>query len=1110
MLNLAVVRSAAYYLDQVALDPTAYYLGRGEAPGRWRGLLAEPLGMTGVVEADALRRLLEGRHPADNTPLLRGRAPALGAEAGRRRAAAPTMDASAAADALGVSPRTVRRWAVEGAELWRLAQEADPSHELRSPDDVRARLSELLGPEAVGAADQCLLIPPVPTRRRRWEIPTAEVTRLRDDRRVPATRLGYDVVFRPAKGWSVLWAVGPPKIRDSLAAIHREAVDDALAYLESTSALTRTTIPWRGRPVRIRAKGEGLVIACFDHRESRANDPLLHTHCLVANVTRLPGGRFGALESSGLFRQQRAADAVYQASFLHQARRRLGIRACPGPAAFPEPDGVPANVIHEFSKRTDEIAEEVERHGSASAAARQLAALTTRRAKDVAGRQDDLHVRWRREAAEVGFTERDVTRCLHRDTGREISRDELDDIFTQLAGPDGLTAAAATFTRADLICALTAMLGGSVDGPTVVSSADRFLASEMVIQVREHRPGRPRGRILEAGRVMDELASARFTVPELIAVEERLMAAANERGGPMLERAAVDNALAAASHLSEEQARMVRAVCVSDALIRPAVGLPGSGKTTATHALVQSLHAGGVPIVGCAVTATAAAELARASRLTACDTVARTLADLDGRRTSLQRGTVLVADEASMLGHRDLDRLVEHARRAGGAVVLIGDPHQHAAVGPGSFFAWLVDERQDVPTLVTNLRQRDVTDEQREIVISLAAEREASRLFRDGDVVAALRTRDAAGLVTRAETPASLHDQLVDDWWADQPISADPMVASSNDARERLNRAARRLLAAHGLLNGPVLEVDAREFQAGDRVVARHNDRRLRSPADPGWWVRNGAFGTVTAVDVGRGQVTVAFTDPSGSIHPVALPGAYVAAHLEHGYAVTDYGVQGRTLTRSRAVLDDAATSPGTYVATTRGRLENRVYVVEGERPDGDGVDVGHAAPLRRRTGLEILAARIAARRPDPMTNQRDPFIGETARLAAGATPLDLKQQIVELDQALAHAPTDPSHALQSAEASRAELAARLAEATSHSGAQADSRTTSEIKQRLNALDRSISRLRRRALEWEQWQRHQEIWSQRRQALHAAAINLETRQRLALEADHPLDPDRGH
>jgi hypothetical protein len=44
VLNLAVVRSAAYYLDQVALDPTAYYLGRGEAPGRWRGSLAEPLG----------------------------------------------------------------------------------------------------------------------------------------------------------------------------------------------------------------------------------------------------------------------------------------------------------------------------------------------------------------------------------------------------------------------------------------------------------------------------------------------------------------------------------------------------------------------------------------------------------------------------------------------------------------------------------------------------------------------------------------------------------------------------------------------------------------------------------------------------------------------------------------------------------------------------------------------------------------------------------------------------------------------------------------------------------------------------------------------------------
>ncbi|MEW6475436.1 MAG: MobF family relaxase [Actinomycetota bacterium] len=1100
MLNLAVVRSAAYYLDQVASDPTAYYLGQGEAPGRWRGRLAEPLGVSGVVDADALRRLLEGRHPADNTPLLRGRTRTLGDGDGPRGGGAATMGASAAADALGVSPRTVRRWAAEGADLWRLAQEADPTAVLQSPDGVRARLADVLGPAAVVAAARCLLVPPVSTRQRRWEIPIDEVNRLRDDHRVPATRLGYDVVFRPAKGWSVLWAVGPPEVRDTVAAIHRQAVDDALAYLESTSALTRTTIPWRGRPTRIRAKGEGLIVACFDHRESRANDPLLHTHCLVANVTRLPGGRFRALDSSGLFRQQRAADAVYQASFLHGARQRLGIRTCPGPAAFPEPDGVPAHVIREFSKRTDEIAAEVERHGSASAAARQLAALATRRAKDVAGREEELHSRWRREAAELGFTAREVARCLQREVARDVTPEELDALFTRLAGPDGLTSAAATFNRGDVICTLTALLAGAVDGPGVVYCADRFLASDAVIQVREHRPSRPRGRVLESGRVVDDLAAVRFSVPELVAIEERLMAAADERSGPAVEPPAVDAALAGAPHLSGEQASMVRAVCASEALLRPVVGLPGSGKTTATRALVEALNAAGLPVIGCAVTASAAAELGRASGLTVCDTVARTIAELDGRGGSLQRGTILIADEASMLGHRHLDRLVDHTRRAGGAVVLIGDPHQHAAVGPGSFFAWLVEGRSDVPTLATNLRQRDITDDEGKVVISLAPERQASSLFRDGDIAASLRVRDDAGLVTRDETPAALHEQLVADWWADQAVGGEPMVASSNDARERLNRAARHFIAEHGLLQGPVLLLDGREFQAGDWVVARHNDRRLRSPADPTWWVRNGSFGSVIAVDVAGGRLTVAFTDPTGSSHPVALPGEYVAAHLEHGYAVTDYGVQGRTLTRSRAVLDDAATSPGAYVATTRGRLENRVYIVEGERPDAAGVDVGHAAPIRRPSGLEILAARLAARRPDPMVHQRDPLVADAAHLAASSSTADLRREAASLDQRLSRPPTDPTSALRSAEAARTKLSARLSNLADAGPLVTNAKAIDELSQRLGDLDRSIARLRRRELEWTRWQREKAAWSRRRQALHAAITNQETRQRLGMES----------
>ena len=63
MLNVAVIRSVAYYLDQVAHSRANYYVGRGEAPGRWRGALAASFGLTGTVDPDHLRALLEGRNP---------------------------------------------------------------------------------------------------------------------------------------------------------------------------------------------------------------------------------------------------------------------------------------------------------------------------------------------------------------------------------------------------------------------------------------------------------------------------------------------------------------------------------------------------------------------------------------------------------------------------------------------------------------------------------------------------------------------------------------------------------------------------------------------------------------------------------------------------------------------------------------------------------------------------------------------------------------------------------------------------------------------------------------------------------------------------------------
>jgi hypothetical protein len=64
---------AAYYLEVIANERDDYYLASGEAPGRWIGAGAGRLGLTGAVEADALRSVIEGVDPSSGDPLTRWR-----------------------------------------------------------------------------------------------------------------------------------------------------------------------------------------------------------------------------------------------------------------------------------------------------------------------------------------------------------------------------------------------------------------------------------------------------------------------------------------------------------------------------------------------------------------------------------------------------------------------------------------------------------------------------------------------------------------------------------------------------------------------------------------------------------------------------------------------------------------------------------------------------------------------------------------------------------------------------------------------------------------------------------------------------------------------------
>jgi conjugative relaxase-like TrwC/TraI family protein len=994
VLNIGKLRQGAadYYLGEVARSPDEYYLGHGEAAGRWVGSLASRMGLSGAVGEEEFRRLLEGRHPKTGEFLVSAIGSADRAHRRRPSGLRPGqpglfdgeyLDVSRVAARLRLSTRHVRRLLAAGAR-WG-----------RSPADQR---------ENPGSS--CLVGERVTSERHPgqavWRMAASEVERFESERRRTKARPGYDLTLRPPKSVSVLWALGDDDQRRLIRRAHREAVDAVIAYCETQAVFAR-----QGNGRRHRVMTEGVVAAAFDHRTSRAADPLLHTHVVVANMTRTVAGRWQALDGRALYEHARSAGYLYQAHLRHALTRDAGLSWRPVVNGYADVVGVPEEVIRAFSKRSEEIAELMAESGYTSARARQAATLATRKAKDHFVEPATFEERWRGEAQDLGFGREAVDTCFGRDRAASVSPEMIDRFFDRLAGPDGLTRQASTFSRRDVVEALATALGATGGADQIGALADRFLASARVVVLDGPSAGRSSDVVIDpGGQPVRTSGSVRYSTPELLAVEAEVLRWASEGFGASVPTASSEElhaALARRSELSHEQVAMVRAVCSSADAVQPIAGRPGAGKTYATDACVRAFLASGVPVAGCALSATAAAELEAATSLEQATgrpatTIARLLAELDDPLGGgFSPGTVLIVDEASMVGTRDLARLGAHLARAGGAMKLIGDPDQHGPIDTGGIFRHLVERGGDaVVHLVDNNRQ---TDE---------SERLAIEEYRQGQIAAALARYDDAGKVVRTRTAGQCYDAMVADWFVERRRGGtDPMLAGPNSTRRALNARARALLKAEGELTGPALIVAGREFMVGDWVVTRKNDRRLAMPGRRSF-VKNGSRGVVAEVDPAAGELVVDFA-AEGCIR---LPGRYLeAGWLEHGYARTTYGVQGATLEEAHYHPSDESSFEEGYVALTRDRRRTRLYVVEGEHSGGDLAHDGHEqAP----TGLDTVAAAMEQRRARSLAHETD----AKAAWRAGERQRDLWSLRLErerLDDRLSRAPSSAADVLRAA-----------------------------------------------------------------------------------------------
>src|SRR3954452_15746423 len=259
---------------------------------------------------------------------------------------------------------------------------------------------------------------------------------------------------------------------------------------------------------------------------------------------------------------------------------------------------------------------------------------------------------------------------------------------------------------------------------------------------------------------------------------------------------------------------MVREVATSSSRVICVVGLAGAGKTTATHAVAQVFSQAGIEVFGAAPSGVAAEKLQDETRIPA--TTLHRLLDEARSGGGLQRGCVLVVDEAAMAETRILAPVLSLVEQASAKAILIGDPHQLPAVGAGGLFAGIV-ERQGAVVLTENRRQRDELERG-------ALARVRAGVGRDYLAFAEKRER-----LVVSESPVTTRAHLLADWWehARKDLPGNVILALRRREVADLNQLARALMESAGRLGVPRLTVSDREFATGDRIVCLRNSDRL-------------------------------------------------------------------------------------------------------------------------------------------------------------------------------------------------------------------------------------------------------------------------------------------
>ncbi|MEO1394795.1 MAG: MobF family relaxase [Cyanobacteria bacterium J06634_5] len=581
-------------------------------------------------------------------------------------------------------------------------------------------------------------------------------------------RAGTDYTFSAPKSVSIAGLIQQDW---RVMAAHDRAVETALTVLEERYAQTRV----RTKEGRLRITTGNIVAAVFRHETSRAQDPQLHSHCVVINTTQMADGSWRSLSNEEIVANQKLLGEIYQNELAYQLRQ-CGYEIEPMANGQFKIRGYEPKLLEVFSTRRQQILDLLEtwsaereaavKGSDVSAARREAANLRSRRNKRIVPREVLMEA-WQQEIHRQQLALPQIPQPAQNKVDQNLFQ-------TRQAVQGGINHAAereAVFRR---------------------SKVERFVLENHLGQqsfTDLQRAIQDSNELIRADSLKDKFTTQTAIQRELETI--RLMQEGKGMVDAIASSSELQHHLAEANTLTKGQRHAIELSTLSRDHILAWQGVAGSGKTYSLKLFSELAVQKGYTVRGFAPSAEAAHELAKATHIPS-DTVASLL--VRDVKDSPKPQTIWIVDEAGLLSAKAAHQLLQRAAAEQARVILVGDTRQLSAVEAGNPFKSL--QAGGIQTAYLEESRRQKTEDLKKAIA----------LIESGQLENAIQHLDQTGAIQAIPSQAQRFQQIVDDYLSLEPRQRDRtlLLAGTNAERLALTAKLRQAMQERGELGADV------------------------------------------------------------------------------------------------------------------------------------------------------------------------------------------------------------------------------------------------------------------------------------------------------------------